>query len=106
MPIYEYECTKCNHLTEAWQKFSDPPITKCELCNGKMKKLISQNTFHLKGSGWYVTDYASKNREGEQKKSETSTTDSTPKKEAKSASETEKPKTDGTSSADKKTKEK
>jgi predicted nucleic acid-binding Zn ribbon protein len=39
---------------------SDPQITKCELCNGKMKKLISQSTFHLKGSGWYVTDYASK----------------------------------------------
>ena len=60
MPFYEYECVKCNHHTEVLQKISDPPITKCELCNGKMKKLISQSTFHLKGSGWYVTDYASK----------------------------------------------
>lgn len=60
MPFYEYECTKCNHQTEVFQKISDPPITKCELCNGKMKKLISQSTFHLKGSGWYVTDYTSK----------------------------------------------
>ncbi|HBF42738.1 MAG TPA: zinc ribbon domain-containing protein [Desulfobacteraceae bacterium] len=60
MPIYEYECTKCGHQTEAWQKFSDPPIIECELCHSKMKKLISQSTFHLKGTGWYVTDYASK----------------------------------------------
>ncbi len=60
MPFYEYECTKCNYHTEVLQKISDPPVTKCEKCNGKMKKLISQSTFHLKGSGWYVTDYASK----------------------------------------------
>ncbi len=60
MPIYEYACTKCGQQTEIWQKFSDPPITKCEACRGRMKKLISQSTFHLKGTGWYVTDYASK----------------------------------------------
>jgi putative FmdB family regulatory protein len=60
MPFYEYECTKCNHQTEVFQKMSDKPVTKCELCNGKMRKLISQSSFHLKGTGWYVTDYASK----------------------------------------------
>ena len=60
MPFYEYECTKCNYHTEVLQKISDPPVTKCEKCKGKMKKLISHSTFHLKGSGWYVTDYASK----------------------------------------------
>jgi putative FmdB family regulatory protein len=59
MPIYEYECTKCGKLTEAWQKISDPPLTECGLCMGRMKKVMSQNSFHLKGSGWYVTDYAS-----------------------------------------------
>ena len=59
MPIYEYECTKCGKLTEAWQKISDPPLTECDLCTGRMKKVMSQNSFHLKGSGWYVTDYAS-----------------------------------------------
>ena len=60
MPFYEYKCTKCDHQTEIFQKISDPPIKRCELCNGKMKRLISQTTFHLKGTGWYVTDYASK----------------------------------------------
>ena len=60
MPIYEYECTKCGHQIEEWQSFSDPPIVNCQLCKGKMRKLISQSSFHLKGTGWYVTDYASK----------------------------------------------
>lgn len=64
MPIYEYECSKCGHQMEVWQKFSDKPLGKCELCNGKLKKLISQSTFHLKGTGWYVTDYASKGNRG------------------------------------------
>lgn len=60
MPIYEYECVKCGHQTEAWQKFSDPPLEKCDLCGGKMRKLISQSSFHLKGGGWYVTEYGSR----------------------------------------------
>jgi putative FmdB family regulatory protein len=60
LPIYEYECTKCGHHAEVLQKFSDPPVTQCDMCKGRMKKLISHSTFHLKGTGWYVTDYASK----------------------------------------------
>lgn len=60
MPIYEYECTECGNQVESWQKFSDLPLDECELCHGRLKKIISQNNFHLKGSGWYVTDYASK----------------------------------------------
>ncbi|HDG98568.1 MAG: zinc ribbon domain-containing protein [Deltaproteobacteria bacterium] len=80
MPIYEYECTKCGQLTEVWQKFSDPPLKKCEACGGKMRKLISQSTFHLKGSGWYVTDYGSRS----------SGLSSTTKEEKKEASKAEK----------------
>jgi len=60
VPIYEYECVKCHQTTEALQKFSDPPLTDCPHCNGRLKKLMSLNSFHLKGSGWYVTDYAGK----------------------------------------------
>ncbi len=74
MPIYEYECTKCGHVSEVWQKFSDPPVVQCDLCHGKMKKLVSQSAFHLKGTGWYVTDYASKSGGGKAK-------DSSPPKE-------------------------
>ncbi|MGV8074383.1 MAG: FmdB family zinc ribbon protein [Syntrophobacteraceae bacterium] len=64
MPIYEYECLKCGKTTEAMQKFSDPPLTECGHCNGEMRKLISMSAFHLKGSGWYVTDYSGKNQSG------------------------------------------
>ncbi|PKN29899.1 MAG: FmdB family transcriptional regulator [Deltaproteobacteria bacterium HGW-Deltaproteobacteria-21] len=70
MPIYEYECRKCGHQMEVWQKFSDTPLAKCELCRGKLKKIISQNTFHLKGTGWYVTDYSSKSGSQNAKKKE------------------------------------
>jgi putative FmdB family regulatory protein len=84
MPIYEYECKKCGHVTEAWQSFSSPPLSKCELCNGKVKKLISQSTFHLKGSGWYVTDYASKRKNTGKNESPKKESDT---KEKKSASE-------------------
>jgi len=60
MPIYEYQCQKCGTIQEALQKFSDKPLTKCSHCTGKLHKLVSKSSFHLKGTGWYVTDY--KNR--------------------------------------------
>lgn len=62
MPIYEYECTKCGNIEEVLQKFSDKPLTRCKHCSGKLHKLVSQSTFHLKGTGWYVTDYANKSK--------------------------------------------
>jgi putative FmdB family regulatory protein len=86
MPIYEYQCTKCGCQTEVWQKISDPDVTRCEHCHGRMRKLISQSSFHLKGTGWYVTDYKSK-RESDKKtpktetKTETKPADDKPKKE-------------------------
>ena len=62
MPIYEYECTKCGEVEEAFQRFSDKALSRCRHCSGKLQRLISHSTFHLKGSGWYVTDYASKSK--------------------------------------------
>ncbi len=58
MPIYESQCTVCGKVTEAWQKFSDEPLSVCPACGGAMCKLISNCAFHLKGSGWYVSDYS------------------------------------------------
>ncbi len=60
MPIYEYRCDRCGKEFEAWQKFSDAPIETCESCGGHASKMISQSSFILKGSGWYVTDYGNK----------------------------------------------
>ncbi len=60
MPIYEYRCQRCGQEFEAWQKITDPTTTKCEACGGTASRLISHSTFVLKGTGWYVTDYARK----------------------------------------------
>ena len=73
MPIYEYECTKCGRIEEALQKFSDKPLKNCRHCSGKLHKLVSQSTFHLKGNGWYVTDYADKSKAPPTSKKESKT---------------------------------
>jgi putative FmdB family regulatory protein len=57
MPIYEYKCSGCGKHFEIFQKISDKPLTECRECKGKLSKLISNCAFHLKGNGWYVTDY-------------------------------------------------
>jgi putative FmdB family regulatory protein len=73
MPIYEYQCKKCGTVEEALQKFSDKPLTKCKHCTGRLQKLVSRSSFHLKGTGWYVTDYKNQTKEtaaGSEKKKE------------------------------------
>lgn len=57
MPIYEYQCEECGKFFEIFQKMSDKTLTECKECKGKLNKLISNCSFHLKGAGWYVTDY-------------------------------------------------
>lgn len=85
MPIYEYECRACGEELEILQKFSEGSLRKCPSCGElKLHRKISRSAFHLKGDGWYVTDYGGKN--GEKKKE--STSDSTAKTEAKSETKT------------------
>ncbi len=62
MPVYEYRCTKCSKEFEVSQKITDSPLTVCSSCGGELKKLITNTSFVLKGSGWYVTDYPSPER--------------------------------------------
>jgi putative FmdB family regulatory protein len=60
MPIYEYRCTSCGHELEALQKLSETPLTICPACSKEaLTKLVSAAGFHLKGSGWYATDFKS-----------------------------------------------
>ncbi len=96
MPIYEYQCEKCGTF-ETTQKITDKPLAKCPTCKAKVKKLISNTSFQLKGTGWYITDYARKGQNGEAKsdaktasdgKKETKETKSETKSEAKSESKT------------------
>lgn len=76
MPIYEYQCDQCGKTEEILQKMSDDPISACSHCSGPMRKLMSLNAFHLKGSGWYVTDYAGKSKNTESASSKTNATSS------------------------------
>jgi putative FmdB family regulatory protein len=63
MPLYEYKCSKCGAVFEVLQKVNDPPLKKCIRCQGAVKKLLSPPALQFKGSGWYVTDYASKGKQ-------------------------------------------
>jgi len=65
MPVYEYHCQSCGKRLEKIQKFSDPPLTQCEVCGGPLKKVLSAPALVFKGTGWYVTDYAGKKQEKE-----------------------------------------
>ena len=61
MPFYEYQCEACGHEFEEFQKITDRPVKTCPECKKRrVRRLISQTSFVLKGSGWYVTDYARK----------------------------------------------
>jgi putative FmdB family regulatory protein len=70
MPIYEYRCEKCGEF-EYSQRITDPALQRCPTCKRKVRRLISNTSFQLKGSGWYVTDYARAGG-GKDKKSGTS----------------------------------
>jgi putative FmdB family regulatory protein len=71
VPIYEYECLSCGKNFEIIQKITEEPISTCPSCAGKVRKLISNCSFQLKGTGWYVTDYARKPDKKEDKKDAT-----------------------------------
>jgi putative FmdB family regulatory protein len=70
MPLYEYECEKCQKRTEALQRFDDPPLITCPACGGPLRRLLSAPAFQFKGSGWYVTDYAGKGSGEDKEKKE------------------------------------
>ena len=73
MPIYEYECEDCGSKTEIKQNITDPPLVKCIKCSGRLRKLITPPAIIFKGSGWYVTDFPTKDRKkGVEKEKETS----------------------------------
>ena len=76
MPIYEYSCPQCAQVFEEWQKDFEDREMKCPQCGAASKRLISNTAFILKGSGWYVTDYANGKKNGEQPAADSSETPS------------------------------
>ncbi|MDP6334697.1 MAG: zinc ribbon domain-containing protein [Nitrospinaceae bacterium] len=68
MPIYEYQCEKCDAVFETMQAISAKPLKTCnglgcnDKDNGKVHRMVSASGFILKGSGWYTSDYPSEAR--------------------------------------------
>lgn len=70
MPTYEYACEKCGHEFEREQRITEEPVKTCPECRArKVRRLISNTSFVLKGSGWYSDLYSSQKPD---KKSDTS----------------------------------
>ncbi len=86
MPTYDYECDACNHTFELFQSITARHIKKCPECAKlKLKRLIGAGgTIIFKGSGFYQTDYRSKEYKSQQKAEKASSTaDTKDKKESK-----------------------
>jgi len=60
LPLYEYKCVKCGHRFEKIESVSASTTKKCPQCGGKAERQLAAPAIQFKGSGWYVTDYASK----------------------------------------------
>jgi putative FmdB family regulatory protein len=88
MPIYEYRCEHCG-VFEEMQRITDPPLSRCPTCKRKVRRLISSTSFQLKGTGWYVTDYARSGGNGSKKEASGSDSKSDAKSESKSEAKSE-----------------
>lgn len=71
MPTYEYRCTE-GHDFDVMQRMADDPVTECEVCGAPVQRVFSPVAVHFKGTGFYSTDYGSKNRARELKESKES----------------------------------
>jgi putative FmdB family regulatory protein len=56
VPTYQYACTECGEQLEAVQSFSDPALTVCPNCQGKLRKVFNSVGIVFKGSGFYRND--------------------------------------------------
>ncbi len=83
MPIYEYRCQK-GHTFEVRQGFTDDPVAECELCSAPVGRVFRPIAVHFKGSGFYNTDYGTRNRSRELQESKESS-----KREAKESAKSE-----------------
>src|SRR5256885_13231729 len=95
MPIYEYQCQKCGTF-EVTQRITEKPLGRCPTCKTKVRKLISNTSFQLKGTGWYVTDYARKGKDAPKTENGSKSTS-----ESKTESKTESSSTTSKSSSEK-----
>ena len=68
MPIYEYRCKQCGHQDSDMDSINAPRVKKCPQCGKRsFSRLISAAAFHLKGGGWYATDFKDKGKKPAEK---------------------------------------
>ncbi len=60
MPIYEYQCDGCEQVFEVFQKHTDPPPARHACGSAQVRRVLSNTSFVLKGTGWYATDYGNR----------------------------------------------
>ena len=83
VPTYQYACTECGEQLEAVQSFSDPALTECPACTGRLRKVFNSVGIVFKGSGFYRNDSRATNGSGDKKNEPPAET----KTEAKPAAE-------------------
>ena len=93
MPTYAYACTACDHRFEAQQAFSDPSLTECPECAGRLRKLYNAVGIVFKGSGFYRTDSRGKpaRTDGDKAKKPAETTSKTSSPDGGGSTSTTKP---------------
>ena len=105
MPLYEYQCQNCGRTLEKRQKFSDPDLTECPHCAGKLEKLLSAPAVQFKGGGWYADLYSSSKggtkSGGDKSAAASTTTSSDSSSSSSSTTSTAAPSTPSTSSTTK-----
>src|SRR5580704_8231625 len=99
MPLHEYKCQSCGKTFEVIQKFADEPLKTHPECGGIVERLFSAPAFHLKGTGWYATDYGKGNGKPAKQDESKEKTESKSDKAEKSDKTESKQKTESTSSA-------
>ena len=58
MPTYVYSCPKCGNRFDRFQRITEAPAATCDSCGeAECTRVITGGTFHLKGGGWYKSDY-------------------------------------------------
>jgi putative FmdB family regulatory protein len=107
MPVYEYLCEKCGHEFEREQRITEDPIKTCPACRGRrVKKLISQTSFVLKGGGWYSDLYSSSSDKKGDKASDATDSKESSKKDSGTKSSSGDSDSSDSSKTSKKTKDK
>ncbi|MBV13157.1 MAG: FmdB family transcriptional regulator [Flavobacteriaceae bacterium] len=91
MPIYEFECSKCNKRFEKIISISNSDKITCDCSpNAVAKKVVSAPSFRLSGKGWYETDFKTGSKKNLVQSDKSDKSDKSEKKSPKTNSTKEK----------------